>query len=56
MGKIILSYQRSAKYGLGNVQCWVGDDKARAVTIQGYWERPENIAQSVELPLFQIIY
>lgn len=44
-GHVMLYYLRSRKMGLGVVKCWLNEDEKSAVTIDGYWERPESIGQ-----------
>lgn len=45
MGSVDIGYLRSRVYGLGNAECWVDDDRAKAVTLKGYWGHDVNIAQ-----------
>ncbi|KZV88441.1 hypothetical protein EXIGLDRAFT_839230 [Exidia glandulosa HHB12029] len=44
-GHVMLYYLRSRKMSLGRVACWLNDDEKNAVTIDGYWERPDSIGQ-----------
>jgi hypothetical protein len=39
---VLISYQRSAMFGLGSVLCWVDDDRASGQTIDGYWREKER--------------
>jgi hypothetical protein len=45
LGSVDLSYLRASHYGLGNAQCWVDDDRAKAVTLKGYWTLDLAVAQ-----------
>ncbi|ORY35911.1 hypothetical protein BCR39DRAFT_568808 [Naematelia encephala] len=49
MGKVTLSYQRSAAFGLGSINCWVDDDRASSRRVDGYWENNINVGQSLTL-------
>ncbi|KAI9279399.1 hypothetical protein BC943DRAFT_284056 [Umbelopsis sp. AD052] len=38
-GVVYLYLLRSADYDLGNIWCWVGDDKEKGRELQGYWDK-----------------
>lgn len=38
-GVVYLYLFRSADYSLGNIWCWVGDDKEKGRELQGYWDK-----------------
>jgi hypothetical protein len=39
---VLISYQRSAKFGLGSVLCWVDGEREAGVVIDGYWQEKER--------------
>lgn len=39
---VLIAYQRSAKFGLGSVLCWVDDDRDSGTVIDGYWQEKER--------------
>jgi len=39
---VLISYQRSAMFGLGSVLCWVDDDRGVGQIIDGYWREKER--------------
>ncbi|EJD40577.1 hypothetical protein AURDEDRAFT_186962 [Auricularia subglabra TFB-10046 SS5] len=38
MGRVRLTYLKSADFDLGSVKCWVDDDESRGVKITGKWD------------------
>jgi len=46
LGSASLFYQRSKKYGLGIVYCWVDDDEETGVYMDGYWNKDQSVPQS----------
>lgn len=54
IGSVELYYQRSKKYGLGSVFCWVDGDKDRGQRIDGYWDLQYNIVSSRLPPCSQL--
>lgn len=38
-GVVYLYLLRSADYNLGNIWCWIGDDKEKGRELQGYWDK-----------------
>ncbi|KAL7419164.1 hypothetical protein Q5752_006000 [Cryptotrichosporon argae] len=49
LGTVKLFYLRSREFGLGSVSCWVDDDAAAAVRIDGYWTYPFNTGQEADV-------
>lgn len=47
VGSVELFYQRSAKFGFGNVKCWVDDDRDKFEVIEGYWDLQFNIVSDL---------
>jgi hypothetical protein len=39
---VLISYQRSAVFGLGSVLCWVDDARDTGTVIDGYWKEKER--------------
>jgi hypothetical protein len=39
---VLISYQRSAKFGLGSILCWVDDARDNGKVIDGYWKEKER--------------
>ena len=39
---VLISYQRSAMFGLGSVLCWVDSARDVGVVIDGYWKEKER--------------
>jgi hypothetical protein len=39
---VLIAYQRSAKFGLGSVLCWVDDERDQGTIIDGYWQEKER--------------
>lgn len=39
---VLISYQRSAMFGLGSVLCWVDSERDAGVVIDGYWKEKER--------------
>lgn len=46
LGSASLFYQRSKKYGLGIIYCWVDDDEEIGVYMDGYWNKDQSVPQS----------
>ncbi|GHJ84941.1 hypothetical protein NliqN6_1343 [Naganishia liquefaciens] len=46
LGEIKVYYQRSAKYGLGQVDCWVDRDLHSMKRLDGYWTHDYSIVES----------
>lgn len=46
---VLISYQRSAMFGLGSVLCWVDSERDAGVVIDGYWKEKERNMGTVSL-------
>ncbi|KAH7102217.1 hypothetical protein BKA62DRAFT_617848, partial [Auriculariales sp. MPI-PUGE-AT-0066] len=44
MGRVRMRYLRSKQYGLGIARCWLDEDTAHEVRVDGYWGHAMNIA------------
>ncbi|KZV89861.1 hypothetical protein EXIGLDRAFT_838243 [Exidia glandulosa HHB12029] len=44
MGRVRLSYLRSATFGLGICKCWLDEDEEAGVLVDGFWDKPLNVA------------
>jgi len=38
MGVVLIYYQRSRTFGLGDLKCWIDDNVDKAEIFSGYWE------------------
>jgi hypothetical protein len=38
MGRVRITYLRSKTFGLGDVWCWLDEDKAQGVRVEGWWQ------------------
>lgn len=38
MGRVRITYLRSKTFGLGDVWCWIDDDRVRGVKVVSWWE------------------
>ncbi|KZV88439.1 hypothetical protein EXIGLDRAFT_772719 [Exidia glandulosa HHB12029] len=38
MGRVRITYLKSAEFGLGTIKCWVDEDEARGVKVAGHWD------------------
>ena len=45
IGTVDLFYQRSEKYNLGNLACWIDADRHLAKILKGYWTVVYSIGQ-----------
>lgn len=49
IGDVKLFFQRSKSYGLGKVNCWVDDNEKDKVKLDGWWDRPQSIPESMPI-------
>lgn len=49
MGRVRVTYLKSAEFGLGTVKCWLDDAVARAVKVPGHWDYALNTAKCVSV-------
>lgn len=49
IGIVQVFYLRSWEFHLGVLKCWLDDDEAKAVTMQGYWDQKFNIGQRYDV-------